>query len=354
MRTGSYKEQEFTAFRAGRWPEPLPATAAPLQCGRHSPRRAAARDANRRSAARINGVEVEEILARDVAGHPHREGSHRLEGLRPRHRDGARGHLMPDLPFHPLVARWFSRAFPGPTDVQVRGWEEIAAGRDTLISAPTGSGKTLAAFMSAVSGLFERAAAGTLADHIHVVYVSPLKALGNDIEKNLRDPLDGIGKLAADDGIEPAPIRVGVRTGRYARLPAPATDQETAPHPDHDARIALHPAHRRAQSRRAGERPRRSFSTRSTRSRPTSAAATSRLSVERLDRLVGGGLQRIGLSATQKPIEAVARLLVGTARIDPRRQATLLDRRRRPPSRDRPVDRAARFRARTDSVARDA
>ena len=120
---------------------------------------------------------------------------------------------MPDMPFHPLVARWFARAFPGPTDVQMRGWKEIAAGRDTLISAPTGSGKTLAAFMSAVSGLFERAATGTLGDHVHVVYISPLKALGNDIEKNLRGPLEGIGELAAAEGVEPAPIRVAVRTG---------------------------------------------------------------------------------------------------------------------------------------------
>ncbi|MDX2166344.1 MAG: DEAD/DEAH box helicase, partial [Deltaproteobacteria bacterium] len=91
--------------------------------------------------------------------------------------------------FHPLVADWFRDTFAAPTQIQTDGWAHIAAGRDTLIAAPTGSGKTLAAFLAALDGLVRRGIDGTLEDRIHVVYVSPLKALGNDIQKNLQAPL---------------------------------------------------------------------------------------------------------------------------------------------------------------------
>src|SRR5512134_108665 len=115
---------------------------------------------------------------------------------------------MHDTPFHPLVARWFAEAFEAPTNIQRDGWRAIAAGRDTLIAAPTGSGKTLAAFLWAIDGLVREAEAGRLEDRIHVVYISPLKALGNDIEKNLRVPLAGIRALAAQSGTALPEIRV--------------------------------------------------------------------------------------------------------------------------------------------------
>src|ERR1700729_4008430 len=94
--------------------------------------------------------------------------------------------------FHPIVRAWFGRAFAGPTAAQERGWAEIVAGRDTLIAAPTGSGKTLAAFLAAIDALVRRAESGELGEGIDVVYVSPLKALSGDVQKNLQAPLEGI------------------------------------------------------------------------------------------------------------------------------------------------------------------
>ena len=117
------------------------------------------------------------------------------------------------VPFHPAVARWFAETFPYATPIQEAGWRSIAAGADTLIAAPTGSGKTLAAFLWAIHRLVDAASKGLLEDRINVVYISPLKALGNDIEKNLRDPLDGIRKRAFAAGMLVPEIRVAVRTG---------------------------------------------------------------------------------------------------------------------------------------------
>src|SRR3712207_841123 len=91
--------------------------------------------------------------------------------------------------FHPVVREWFTRRFGAPTDAQTAGWPEIMAGRDTLLSAPTGSGKTLAAFLTSVDALVRQAEAGAVEDATQVVYVSPLKALGNDIQRNLEEPL---------------------------------------------------------------------------------------------------------------------------------------------------------------------
>jgi ATP-dependent Lhr-like helicase len=94
--------------------------------------------------------------------------------------------------FHPAVSRWFERAFAAPTAVQRAAWRAIGAKRHTVISAPTGSGKTLAGFLAAIDDLVKQALAGPLADATQVLYVSPLKALSNDIQKNLQEPLDGI------------------------------------------------------------------------------------------------------------------------------------------------------------------
>jgi len=120
---------------------------------------------------------------------------------------------MPLAGFDPLVAEWFERRFKRPTDPQLAGWPEIRSGRDVLISAPTGSGKTLAAFLICLDTLIKRARAGELADETAAVYVSPLKALSNDIRKNLETPLAEIRELAEQRGVKLQPIRTAVRTG---------------------------------------------------------------------------------------------------------------------------------------------
>ncbi|MBD5605704.1 MAG: DEAD/DEAH box helicase, partial [Candidatus Eremiobacteraeota bacterium] len=114
---------------------------------------------------------------------------------------------------HPLVAGWFAERYGEPTEPQVHGWPLVRAGRDVLISAPTGSGKTLAAFTIALDGLIRRAAEGTLGDRPVVVYVSPLKALTNDVRKNLEVPLAELRERARTSGFELAPIRTATRTG---------------------------------------------------------------------------------------------------------------------------------------------
>ena len=115
--------------------------------------------------------------------------------------------------FHPAVRDWFLQQFPAPTDPQAEAWPAIKAGRHTLIAAPTGSGKTLAAFLSAIDDLVWKAVEGTLTDETHVVYVSPLKALSNDIKINLEEPLKGIQANLAASGIAGVEIRTLVRTG---------------------------------------------------------------------------------------------------------------------------------------------
>src|SRR5499427_8918128 len=115
--------------------------------------------------------------------------------------------------FDPLVAEWFRRRFSQPTEPQSLGWPEIRSGRDVLISAPTGSGKTLAAFLLCLDRLVRKALDGRLQDETEVVYVSPLKALSNDIHKNLQRPLAEIAQLAGEKGLLMAPIHVAVRTG---------------------------------------------------------------------------------------------------------------------------------------------
>jgi ATP-dependent Lhr-like helicase len=115
--------------------------------------------------------------------------------------------------FDPLVAEWFANRFGQPTEPQIEGWREIATGRNVLISAPTGSGKTLAAFLICLDQLIRAARAGTLAAETHVVYVSPLKALSNDVRRNLEAPLAEIAELAALRGVPLTPIRTAVRTG---------------------------------------------------------------------------------------------------------------------------------------------
>ncbi|HUK25657.1 MAG TPA: DEAD/DEAH box helicase, partial [Terriglobales bacterium] len=125
---------------------------------------------------------------------------------------------MPSLPSslswaHPLTQEWFVRKFGTPTEPQEQGWPHILAGRTVLISAPTGSGKTLAAFLACIDGLVRKALAGELQDRTEVLYISPLKALGNDIQKNLEVPLGEILQMAGERGLLMPQIRTAVRTG---------------------------------------------------------------------------------------------------------------------------------------------
>ncbi len=213
--------------------------------------------------------------------------------------------------FHPLVRRWFADRFAAPTAPQAAGWRHIASGRDAVIAAPTGSGKTLAAFLWSINRLVTRAESGGLDDRTDVVYISPLKALGNDIEKNLQEPLAGIRRLAEEAGRPLPEIRVTVRSGD-----TPARDR---------ARMVRRPPHILITTPESlyilltAEGSRRMLATAGTvivdeihAVAGDKRGAHLALSLERLDALCGRRLQRIGLSATQNPIEEIAHLLVGT------------------------------------------
>jgi ATP-dependent Lhr-like helicase len=226
---------------------------------------------------------------------------------------------------HPVVREWFLAKFGSPTEPQIAGWPEILAGETTLISAPTGSGKTLAAFLVCIDVLLRKAIAGTLAPVTEVVYVSPLKALSNDVQKNLDGPLAEIQSLALERGYLSTEIRTGVRTGdtptgeRVKMLKTPPHILVTTPESlyilltagksrenlRHVRTVIVDEIHAVADDKRG---------------------AHLALSLERLEALVCGentqaagsmltGLsaapQRIGLSATQNPIELVAAFLTG-------------------------------------------
>jgi len=214
---------------------------------------------------------------------------------------------MPLTPFHPAVREWFTGKLGEPSAPQREGWPLIREGRHTLIAAPTGSGKTLAAFLWAIDDLLRHGS--DLADETRVLYISPLKALGNDVQKNLDAPL---AEIRALDLFLPE-IRVLVRTGdtpsatRAAMLKRPPHILVTTPESlyilltsqggramlKHVRTVIVDEIHAVAGSKRG---------------------AHLALSLERLESLTGPGLQRIGLSATQKPLEQVGRLLVGRDR----------------------------------------
>ncbi|MGA3055642.1 MAG: DEAD/DEAH box helicase [Candidatus Korobacteraceae bacterium] len=216
---------------------------------------------------------------------------------------------------HPLVAEWFLARFGSPTEPQEQGWPEILAGRTTLISAPTGSGKTLAAFLICIDRLVRKALEGALHNRTEVLYVSPLKALGNDIQKNLDGPLGEILALAAERGFLMPEIRTAVRTGdtlmkeRRDMLKRPPHILVTTPESlyilltANGSRAILHDVetvivdeiHAVADDKRG---------------------AHLTLSLERLD-LLANRPTRIGLSATQKPIEEIAHFLTGAGRPAP-------------------------------------
>ena len=217
---------------------------------------------------------------------------------------------------HPIVQEWFAARFGGATEPQEQGWPHILAGETTLISAPTGSGKTLAAFLACIDRLVRKAIAGELTDTTQVLYVSPLKALGNDIQKNLEQPLGEILQLAGARGFLMPEIRTAVRTGdtlmkeRQAMLKRPPHILVTTP----ESLYILLTAQRSREILRTVE---------TVIVDEIHAVADDKrgthlaLSLERLEALAARPPVRIGLSATQKPIELVAHFLAGSGRPDP-------------------------------------
>jgi ATP-dependent Lhr-like helicase len=222
--------------------------------------------------------------------------------------------------FHPVIARWFEEKYGTPTTPQRLGWPSIQSGVHTLIAAPTGSGKTLAAFLCSLDQIFQDGLAGKLEGETRVVYVSPLKALSNDIRKNLEEPLAGIrAALLAIEGRE-VDVRAEVRSGD-----TPASKRQSLskrpPHilattPESLYLLLTAPSGRKLLS-----------TVRTVIVDEIHAVAGNRrgshlaLSLERLAALAKHPLQRIGLSATQKPIEEIARFLVGTENVDCRGNA---------------------------------
>ena len=216
--------------------------------------------------------------------------------------------------FDPLVAEWFTARFASPTEPQILGWPEIRAGRDVLISAPTGSGKTLAAFLICLDSLVRAARAGELANETQVVYVSPLKALSNDVHKNLEVPLGEISELAAQRGIPFAPIRTAVRTGD-----TPASERQKMgkqrPHILVTTPESLYILLTAAKSREMLKTVRTMIVDEIHAVADDKRGSHLALSLARLDALAETKPQRIGLSATVKPIEEVAAFLSPDARI---------------------------------------
>src|SRR6266849_11051563 len=217
--------------------------------------------------------------------------------------------------FHPAVRKWFLKQFPAPTEPQARAWPAIKARRHTLIAAPTGSGKTLAAFLSAIDDLVWKATTGKLGDETQVVYVSPLKALSNDIQINLREPLRGIQQNLEASGISGIEIRTLVRTGDTPAKERAAMTKRP-PHIIVTTPESLYILLTSEGGRRMLETTRTLIVDEIHAMVGDKRGSHLALSIERLQALVGDDLVRIGLSATQKPIEEVARFLVGTANID--------------------------------------
>ncbi|HEY2729091.1 MAG TPA: DEAD/DEAH box helicase, partial [Polyangia bacterium] len=230
--------------------------------------------------------------------------------------------------FHPLVATWLARRFGAPTPAQAQAWPLIAEGRDVLVTAPTGSGKTLAAFLSALDGLVAEAiaAGGALPERTSVVYVSPLKALSNDIRRNLEEPLAELRALAPELGFPAPAIRTAVRTGDTSQKER----RDAVRHPPHvlvTTPESLYILLTSDSGRRALRDVRTVIVDEIHAMAADKRGAHLALSLERLEALVaasqvqegGGGdggpsrpLQRIGLSATVRPMAVAARLLCGT------------------------------------------
>jgi ATP-dependent Lhr-like helicase len=233
--------------------------------------------------------------------------------------------------FHPAVTRWFARSFPAPTEPQLQAWPEIKKQRHTLIAAPTGSGKTLAAFLSAIDDLVRLGVEGKLDDSTHVIYVSPLKALSNDVQRNLQVPLEGIQEELKALGLPEVNVRTLVRTGDTPAAERTAMTKRP-PHIVVTTPESLYILLTREGGRRMLETSRTLIVDEIHAVVGDKRGSHLALSIERLEQLVrrhssNASLTRIGLSATQRPIEEVARFLVGTENFDAnnRPNCTIID-----------------------------
>ncbi|MFG3450941.1 DEAD/DEAH box helicase [Stutzerimonas stutzeri] len=216
--------------------------------------------------------------------------------------------------FHPAVATWFGRSFPAPTPAQARAWPLIRAGQSTLVAAPTGSGKTLTAFLAAIDQLVQQGLAdGGLADRTSVLYVSPLKALSNDIHVNLEQPLAGISAELQGLGLPALEIRTAVRTGDTPQAERAAM-RKRVPHILVTTPESLYVLLGSDSGRRMLAGVRSVIVDEIHAIAGNKRGSHLALSLERLEALCAGPLVRVGLSATQKPIEAVANFLVGAGR----------------------------------------
>ena len=217
---------------------------------------------------------------------------------------------------HPLVQEWFVNKFGTPTEPQEQGWPHILGDKTTLICAPTGSGKTLAAFLACIDRLVRKALAGELEDKTEVLYVSPLKALGNDIQKNLDTPLGEILQLAQQRGFLMPEIRTAVRTGDTLMHERRAM-QKRPPHILVTTPESLYILLTAAKSREILRTVKTVIVDEIHAIADDKRGSHLSLSLERVDALTGNRSTRIGLSATQKPIELIANFLAGNDGNDP-------------------------------------
>ena len=217
---------------------------------------------------------------------------------------------------HPLVQEWFVNKFGTPTEPQEQGWPHILSDKTTLICAPTGSGKTLAAFLACIDRLVRKALAGELEDKTEVLYVSPLKALGNDIQKNLDSPVGEILQLAQQRGYLMPLIRTAVRTGDTLMRERLAM-QRRPPHILVTTPESLYILLTAAKSREILRTVKTVIVDEIHAIADDKRGSHLSLSLERLDALTGNRCTRIGLSATQKPIELIAHFLAGNGRPEP-------------------------------------
>src|SRR5688572_5580519 len=212
--------------------------------------------------------------------------------------------------FHPLVSQWFTETLGPPTSAQLRGWAAIREGRHTLIAAPTGSGKTLAAFLTAIDDLVREGAGGSLPDEVRVLYVSPLKALSADIHKNLAEPRRAICARLEQAKLAAPPVTAAVRTGDTTPA-ARAAMLRTPPHILVTTPESLYLLLTSPRSRQMLRTVRTVIVDEIHAVIGTRRGAHLALSLERLERVADAPFLRLGLSATQKPIEEVAKYLVG-------------------------------------------